>query len=108
MEVVMPQVRLSMRKLHGVLRLKWECGFDVRAIARSYSIFHSTVIEHLRCAAEAGLTRPLSEQLDEDHLFQQLFPRLSPLSSRIIPQPDWEYIHKELRHKVVILFACCG
>jgi len=92
-----------MRKIHEVLRLKWECGQGVRTIARSCSVSHSTVIEYLRRAQAAGLSWPLPESLDEDQLSQLLFPRSARAASRAIPQPDWEHIHLELRRKGVTL-----
>ena len=99
----MAQERLSMRKINEVLRLKWECGLSNRAIARSCSISHSTVSEYVRRAQAVGLTWPLPETLDEDALFQLLFPTTLRSTSRVIPVPDWSQIHAELRRKGVTL-----
>ena len=99
----MAQERLTMRKIREVLRLKWECGLTNRAIARSCSISHSTVGEYVRRAKEAGLNWPLPADLDEDRLFELLFPQPSRPSSRIIPCPDWSWVHTELRKKSVTL-----
>jgi transposase len=99
----MAQERLTMRKIREVLRLKWECGLSNRAIARSCSISHSTVGEYVRRAEEAGLSWPLPADLDEDRLFELLFPQPSRPSSRVIPCPDWSWVHAELRKKSVTL-----
>ncbi len=99
----MTQERLTMRKTHEVLRLKWECGLSNRAIARSCSISHSTVGEYLRRAQEAGLSWPLPADLGEDTLFEILFPRPPQSRSRVIPCPNWSLIHTELRKKSVTL-----
>jgi hypothetical protein len=99
----MAQERLTMRKMHEVLRLKWECGQSNRAIARSCSISHSTVGEYLRRAKAAGLSWPLPSDLDEDKLFELLFPRPADFSSRVISCPDWSWVHTELRKKSVTL-----
>ena len=99
----MTQGRLTMRKIREVLRLKWECGLSNRAIARSCSISHSTVGEHLRRAQDAGLSWPFAADLDEDRLFELLFPKSLDSSSRDIPRPDWQWIHAELRKKSVTL-----
>jgi transposase len=99
----MAQERLTMRKIHEVLRLKWECGLSNRAIARSCSISHSTVGEYLRRAKAAGLSWPLPSDLDEDKLFELLFPRPADSSSRVISCPDWSWVHTELRKKSVTL-----
>ena len=99
----MAQERLSMRKIREVLRLKWDCGLSNRAIARSCRIAHSTVNEYIRRAEEAGLSWPLPESLDEDHLSQLLFPTRPRSGSREIPVPDWTEIHTELKKKSVTL-----
>ena len=99
----MAQERLTMRKIREVLRLKWECGLTNRAIARSCSISHSTVGEYVRRAEEAGLDWPLPADLDEDKLFELLFPQPSRPSSRVIPCSDWSLVHTELRKKSVTL-----
>jgi len=99
----MTQERLTMRKIHEVLRLKWECGLSNRAIARSCSISHSTVGEYLRRAQEAGLSWPLPADMGEDTLFEILFPRPPQSRSRVVPCPDWSLIHAELRKKSVTL-----
>ena len=97
----MPQERLSMRKIQEVLRLKWHSGLSNRAIARSCSISPTTVSEYIRRAQEAGLRWPLPESMDEDQLYQMLFPKPNQTSEQIIPQPDWGYIKRELRRKDV-------
>jgi len=99
----MAQERLTMRKIREVLRLKWECKLSNRAIARSCSISPSTVGEYLRRAQEAGLSWPLPADMGEDALFELLFPKAPPFSSRVIPCPDWSLIHTELRKKSVTL-----
>jgi len=90
-----------MRKIHEVLRLKWESKLSNRAIARSCGISHSTVREYLRRWQAAGLSWPLPETLDEDRLYRLLFPKPAPPSERVIPEPDWKTIHTELRRKSV-------
>jgi len=97
----MPRERLSMRKIHEVLRLKWKSKLSNRSIARSCGISHSTVSEYVRRAQTAGLSWPLPESLDEDQLYRLLFPKPAPPSERVIPEPDWQLIHTELRRKSV-------
>jgi len=75
--------------------------FDNRAIARSCSISPTTVSEYVRRAQAADLRWPLPETLDEDQLFQLLFPKPARRSDRQIPEPDWQTIHTELRLKGV-------
>jgi transposase len=92
-----------MRKIAKVLRLKWECQQSNRAIARSCSISHSTVAEYLDRAQKAGLSWPLPEDMGEDELFDLLFPKAPQSGSRVIPCPDWSWVHTELRKKSVTL-----
>lgn len=97
----MPRERLSMRKIHEVLRLKWESKLSNRSIAHSCGVSHSTVSEYVRRAKAAGLSWPLPDALDEDQLYRLLFPKPAPPSERVIPEPDWRTIHTELRRKSV-------
>jgi transposase len=97
----MPQERISVRKIQEVLRLKWESGLSNRAIASSCSISPTTVSEYVRRADAAGLRWPVPETLDEDQLYLLLFPRPAPSSEREIPEPDWQFMHTELRRKGV-------
>ena len=84
----MSQERLSMRKLHEVLRLKWEGGLSPRAIARSCGISPATVSEYVQRASAAGVSWPLPADLTEDQLWSRLFPPTMPTQGRIIPAPD--------------------
>ena len=99
----MSQERLSMRKVLEVLRLKWECGLSNRAISRSCGIAASTVSDYVQRAAAAGLTWPVSGELDEDQVFRLLFPSPARVTGRAIPVPDWTQVHTELRRKGVTL-----
>jgi transposase len=92
-----------MRKLHEVLRLKWEHGLSHRAIASSCGISPATVSEYVQRAHAAGLSWPLPADLTEDQLQARLFPSLEPTRGRSIPVPDWAQIHTELRRKGVTL-----
>ena len=95
--------RLSMRKIHRVLRLFFEAGLSIRAIARSIQASPSTVGDYIRRAHTAGLSWPLPEKLDERALEARLFPiaQVSPRVERAIP--DWVQVHAERRHKNVTL-----
>ncbi len=90
-----------MRKIHEVLRLKWESKLSNRSIAHSCGVSPTTVSEYVRRAQAAGLSWPLPEALDEDQLYRLLFPKPAPPSERVIPEPDWQLIHTELRRKSV-------
>jgi transposase len=99
----MPQERLTMRKIREILRLKWEIGMSNRTIARSCRVSHSTVGEYVKRAETAGLRWPLPEELDEEQLYNLLFPRMGQADKQAIPLPDWDKVHLELRKKGVTL-----
>lgn len=88
-----------MRKIRGILRLKYEAQLSNRAIAQACHLSNSTVGEYLRRAAESGLQWPLSDETTEEGLFQQLFPEHPPVPEIVRPMPDWETVHRELRQR---------
>jgi transposase len=102
-EVIMSKERLSMRKIHEVLRLKWESRLSHRTIAQSCGISPGTVSDYVQRAQAIGLTWPLPNELDEEALYRRLFPQPSSTSGRVIPQPDWAALHTQLRRPGVTL-----
>ena len=100
----MPAKRLAMRQIQEVLRLKWGQGLSQRQIAQSLGISRPAVGEYLRRAEQAGLSWPLPEVLDDKALEQLLFPARPMISGPMPTQPDWAYIHRELKRKNVTLF----
>ncbi len=98
----MPKASLSMKKIEEVLRLKYEKGLSHRAIASSCAISASTVSEYLTHAKAAGLSWPLPEGITPEQLEARLYPERAP-SGRVIPQPDWRKVHKELKRRGVTL-----
>ena len=99
----MPQERLTLRKIREILRLKWELRLSDRTVARSCRTSHSTVGDYVKRAEMAGLQWPLPEELDDDRLYELLFPRAEQKEKQTIPQPDWNEVHGELRKKGVTL-----
>jgi transposase len=86
-----------MRKIHEVLRLKWESRLSHRAIAHSCGLSPGTVSDYVQRAQAVGLTWPLPDGLDEEALSRRLFPQPVTTSGRVIPVPDWAALHTELR-----------
>ena len=100
----MPARRLSMRKIREVLRLKHVCGLSNRQIAQSCHTCRRTVADYLNRAEVAGLSWPLPQPLDDTALERLLFPPLEIPASTQRPEPDWTYVHDQLkRHKHVKL-----
>jgi len=83
------------RKIKEVLRLRFELGLGLRAIARSCSIGLGTAHEYLQRAEAAGVKWPLGEDWDEGRLEAALFggpPRPRPT---VLPMPDFAELHRQ-------------
>jgi transposase len=102
-EAPMPAPRISMRKIHEVLRLKYEARLTNRQIAQCTKLAHSTIGDYLRRAQSAGLTWPLPDDLTQDELERVLFPVASAALTSPRPAPEWIEVHRELRRKGVTL-----
>ena len=92
-----------MRKIHRVLRLFFEAGLSIRAIARSIQASPSTVGDYIRRAEVAGLSWPLPDKLDECALEARLFPGAAVPTRVERAIPDWAQVHAERRGKNVTL-----
>src|SRR5487761_2688890 len=91
--------RLSMRKIIEVLRLYHECSRSHREIATAIGSSPTTVGNYLRRAQRAGITYPLPAGATDDEINARLFPPLDIVRS----EPDWQWVHRELRKKGVTL-----
>lgn len=91
-----------MRKITQILKLRFERGLGIRAIAQSISVSPSTVFECLARAKVAGISWPLALDLDDASLENKLYPTVPEGGTRRA-QPDFEYVHAELRRKGVTL-----
>lgn len=98
--------RLSMRKIKEILRLKFDCELSNRGIGRSCSISHSSVGDYLCRFEQAGLSWPLPPEMDEESLERKLFllDSLVRVSGNVTrKEPDWKWVHEELKKKGVTL-----
>lgn len=93
-----------MRKIRQVLRLALEAGASRRRIAKSLGLSRDVVTDYLTRAAAAGLAWPLPPELDDVQLEGRLFPPLGANVDRK-PEPDWAYIHQEMKRKGATLQA---
>lgn len=85
-----------MRHIREVLRLALLLKLSGRAIGKSCGISPSTVSDYVNRAKVAQMTWPLPAELDDDALERLLFRDHEPAIKRR-PEPDWAYVHKELR-----------
>ena len=67
----MPTKRLTMRRIHRLMTLRFGAGATTRAISRELGISHSTVREYLARIAAAGITWPLPAELTDRELEQR-------------------------------------
>ena len=94
--------RLPMRKIREALRLK-AAGLTNRQIAVSLGVGRTTAGDYLERAERAGFSWPLPDDLDDAALEQRLFATADKGCGKARPQPDWAYIHRELRKRSVTL-----
>ena len=94
--------RLDMIRLREILRQKLQDGRFHRAIAASLSISAGTVGGVCSRATRLELTWKQVDTMTDDELDAKLFGvRGEAAMSR--PEPDWSYVHTELRRKSVTL-----
>ena len=94
--------RLPMRKIREVLRLAAR-GISTREMASSLRVGRTTLREYIDRARSIGLSWPLPDDLSDGDLERMLFARTAGDVRGSYAQPDWAYIHAELRRKGVTL-----
>lgn len=90
-----------MRKIRELVRLRAE-GRSVRQMADSLGVPRSTVADYVCRIAQAGLTWPLAEDVEEDAVLRQLFGEEGAQRGRR-PMPDWAEVHAERKRPGVTL-----
>lgn len=91
-----------MRNILETLRLHHQIGLSNRQIAVVVKVSKTTVADYLRRAQVAGIGYEQATQMDHNRLEAELFPEALSRSTRR-PQPDWSYVHRELKRKFVTL-----
>lgn len=88
-----------MPRAREVLRLKYEVKLSLREIAQACKCGKSTVAEILERAEKAGISWPIDS--NDKQLMSLLYP--TPQKKRSVPEPDLEYIFREMKKKSVTL-----
>jgi DNA replication protein DnaC len=90
-----------MRKIKEILRLKFEAKFSHERIAAATGASKGAVSNYVQRAVQKGLSWPLPADLDESTLERLLFRQAAPREE--YAQPDFPYLHQELKRKSVTL-----
>jgi transposase len=100
----MPTKRLSMRRIHRLMTLRFGTGAGTRVIARELGVSHSTVREYLARIAAAGMTWPLPTDVTDAELEGRLFVNGgAQAGARYRVEPDWTAVARELKRPGVTL-----
>lgn len=94
---------LTAQKVREILRLGLEHELGDREIARSCSVSHVTVWAYLKHVKDNGLSWPDISSLNEKELLELVKGAHPSVPKRERPEPDWKYIHAELRKKGVTI-----
>ena len=98
----MPAGRVCMRHVREILRLVYE-GVSKHQIARRTGVVPSTVRETLKRFAASGLAWPLGDVTDsvlEARMYKNAGKKQG---HRQRAEPDWAWMHRELKRKHVTL-----
>lgn len=93
--------RIEMAQIKEILRLRYEVGLSLRDISQSVRCSLGTVSSVLQKAQEAGIVYPT--ELSSKELGSIIYPPVEAKSGEIKPEPDMEYIHREMSRKGVTL-----
>ena len=91
----MPTEKLIMRKIKQILQLHHESGLGRRDIAIAAGTSYGSVANYLNRAEKAGLSWPLSDELDERDLGRLLFPSQEASDKRRFVEPDFPRIQQD-------------
>jgi transposase len=95
--------RLPMRKIKEILRLKYDAGMSYHQIARGINVSTSTVHDIINRFNKAGLSWPLSAELEDEKALEALLYLEQKAAATKKPEPDMKLIYKELKRKSVTL-----
>ena len=99
----MPAGRVCMRHVREILRLVHE-GASKHQVARLTGVVPSTVRETLRRFTASGLAWPLGDDVTDSVLEARLYKNAGKKQGhRQRAEPDWAWMHRELKRKHVTL-----
>ena len=100
---------ITMRKIKEVLRLRFECGLSLNAIARALELSKGAVAKYDALARGAQLDWSSIQLLDEEQLAKRLLPpqAIGPSQSAFAPI-DFVSIHQAMKRKGLTLQLLWG
>ena len=100
---------ITMRKIKEVLRLRFECGLSLNAIARALELSKGAVAKYDALARAAQLDWSSIQLLDEERLASRLLPpqAIGPSQSAFAPI-DFVLIHQAMKQKGLTLQLLWG
>ena len=93
--------RTDMAQIKEILRLHYEVGLSQRDIAKSVQCSLGTVSNVQQRAREAGIEYPT--ELSAKELGSKIYPPVEKKPGEHKPEPDMEYIHREMSRKGITL-----
>jgi len=87
-----------MKRIRDVLRLSAE-GMSMRQISKCTGVARDTTKDYLARATAAKLTWPLAPEMNDYELEQKLFPSIQDSGRSRKPEPDYAYIHEQLKRR---------
>lgn len=96
----MANKKVHMRKIKEVLRLS-ESGINISQIREVTSLSRDTIRAYLSASKSANVKYIEIQNLSLNEISLKLFPSTNSLLFERKPQPDWNYIHKEMQKKSV-------
>ena len=99
----MPAGRVCMRHVREIVRLGY-AGVSKHQISRRTGVVPSTVRETLKRFAASGLTWPLGDEVTDTVLEARMYRNAGKKQGhRQYAEPDWAWVHRELKRKHVTL-----
>ena len=99
----MPAGRVCMRQVREIVRLGC-AGVSKHQIARRTGVVPSTVRETLKRFAASGLIWPLGDEVTDTVLEARMYRNAGKKQGhRQYAEPDWAWVHRELKRKHVTL-----
>jgi len=94
--------RTCMRKIREVLKLRFDSKFSNDRISECCGLSKTSIKRYFRKFKDSGITWPLSEEITDEILEQNLFPKSSGKKPAVI-NLNYEYIFQELKKPDVTL-----